>query len=89
MPSCCSIFVGLAAITGIYAAPSELMSLTRRQAITSSETGTNGGFYYSFWTDGSGDVSYTNDAGGEYSVTWSGNAGNFVAGKGWNPSSAM
>ncbi len=78
MLSFCSIFIGLAAITDIYAAPSELMSLARRQAITSSETRTNGGFYYSFWTDGTGDVSYTNDAGGEYSVTWSGNAGNFV-----------
>lgn len=52
--------------------------------ITSSETGTNNGFYYSFWTDGSGDVTYTNGAGGEYSVVWSGDNGNWVAGKGWS-----
>lgn len=51
--------------------------------ITSSETGTNDGFYYSFWTDGAGDVTYTNGAAGEYSVTWSGDNGNWVAGKGW------
>jgi endo-1,4-beta-xylanase len=63
-------------------------AIQARQTLTSSSTGTNGGYYYSFWTDGSGDVTYTNDAGGEYSVTWSGNAGNFVAGKGWNPGAA-
>lgn len=56
---------------------------------TASSTGTNNGFYYSFWTDGSGDVTYTNGNAGEYSVTWSGNAGNFVGGKGWNPGSAQ
>ena len=54
---------------------------------TPSSTGTNNGFYYSFWTDGGAAVTYTNGAAGEYSVTWSGN-GNFVGGKGWNPGSA-
>jgi len=56
---------------------------------TPSSTGTNGGYYYSFWADGSGDVTYTNGAEGAYSVSWSGNAGNFVGGKGWNPGSAQ
>lgn len=55
------------------------------RAGTPSSTGTNNGFYYSFWTDGTGDVTYTNGAAGEYSVQWSGNQGNFVAGKGYNP----
>ena len=63
-------------------------AIQARQTLTSSSTGTNGGYYYSFWTDGSGDVTYTNGAGGEYSVTWSGDAGNFVGGKGWNPGAA-
>lgn len=54
-----------------------------------AETGESGGFYYSFWADGAGDVQYQNGDGGEYSVTWSGDAGNFVAGKGWSTGSAM
>ncbi|KAH8747466.1 glycosyl hydrolases family 11-domain-containing protein [Diaporthe sp. PMI_573] len=52
-----------------------------------SQTGTHNGFYYSFWTDGGSQVTYTNGPAGQYSVTW-GSGGNFVGGKGWNPGSA-
>ncbi|KAI1322543.1 concanavalin A-like lectin/glucanase domain-containing protein [Xylariaceae sp. FL0255] len=37
-------------------------------------------------TEGDGTVTYNNDAAGGYDVGWS-NAGNLVAGKGWNPGS--
>lgn len=86
-----SLLLAASAISAL-AAPTELSSrgpteLSKR-AGTQSSTGTNNGFYYSFWTDGQGDIYYTNKAGGEYSVTWSGDRGNFVAGKGWNPGAA-
>jgi endo-1,4-beta-xylanase len=49
---------------------------------TPTSQGTDGGCYYNFWTDGSGDVVYTNKDAGGYNVTWSGNVGNFLGGRG-------
>ena len=77
------LLAAVAAISGVCsAAPTKELS-TRS---TPSSTGTHNGYYYSFWTDGQGSVTYTNGAGGSYSVQWSGN-GNWVGGKGWNPGS--
>src|SRR5688572_6413835 len=58
-------------------------SATQAQTITSNQTGSNGGHFYSFWKD-YGNVSMTMGSGGNYRTSWS-NVGNFVAGKGWNP----
>ncbi|KAF9462681.1 xylanase [Collybia nuda] len=55
---------------------------------TPSSTGTSNGYYYSWWTDGAAQATYTNGGGGQYSLNWSGNNGNLVGGKGWNPGSA-
>ncbi|KAK6952103.1 hypothetical protein Daesc_006634 [Daldinia eschscholtzii] len=58
--------------------------LEKRQS-TPSATGRHNGYYFSWWTDGGSQVTYTNEAGGRYSVKWGGGGGNFVGGKGWNP----
>lgn len=63
------------------------MSASGNRAISSSQQGTSGGYFYSFWTDGGGSVSMDLGSGGNYSVSWS-NCGNFTAGKGWQTGSA-
>lgn len=82
MVSFTTLFVALSAVvSGALAAPSQPLA---ERAGTPSATGTHDGYYFSWWTDGQADATYTNGPGGQYSVRWSGN-GNLVGGKGWNP----
>lgn len=88
-----SILLAASSIVGVFSAPaaapvSENLNILEQRSLTSSATGTSDGYYYSFWTDGSGGVTYDNGAGGNYVVTWTGDTGNFVGGKGWAVGSA-
>jgi len=55
--------------------------------VTSNSTGTNNGYFYSFWQQASGG-SMTMGNGGQYSATWNQGAQNIVVGKGWKPGSS-
>jgi len=60
---------------------------TAATSICSNKTGSNNGYYYSFWTAGSGSACMTLGSGGNYSTSWS-NVGDFVAGVGWSTGSS-
>jgi endo-1,4-beta-xylanase len=77
----CAITLAMAAATVIMAGPASA-------AVCSSQTGSNNGFYYSFWTEGSGSACMSLGSGGNYSTSWSG-AGDFVSGVGWSTGSAQ
>ncbi|KAF8313834.1 xylanase A [Clavulina sp. PMI_390] len=80
-----AIVLAASAITGVSALPGNYSALAARY--TGSETGTYDGYYYSYWTDGTAEATYTNTGAGSYSLSWTGNVGNFVGGVGWNPGS--
>lgn len=82
--------IGLSAFNGAFAVSSTEFTKrgptehVARQSLTSTANGTNNGYYYSFWTNGVGFVTYTNGDAGAYSLQWA-DANDFFGGKGWNP----
>jgi len=56
--------------------------------VTGNQTGTNDGFFFSYWKDG-GAATMTLGKAGNYGVTWDlGSSYNFVGGKGWSTGSS-
>jgi len=95
MVSFSSLVVTFCAVGGVLASPLELYKRMKDEMATPVDsaaaslptgTGTDHGFFYSWWTDGSGTGTYSNGAGGEYNLQWGGQ-GNVVGGKGWQPGS--
>ncbi|KAJ5716258.1 hypothetical protein N7493_008169 [Penicillium malachiteum] len=88
MQSLTTLLLASTVATGVMAVPGEYHKRhAKRDTITTSETGTNNGYYYSFWTNEVGTVDYTNGDDGEYSVTWE-DCGDFTSGKGWETGAA-
>lgn len=83
-----SVFLALAATVAVCALPNpvETTELFPRSGLPNIN-GTSGGYYYLFSSDGVGTVTFTNEPGGEYAISWA-NAGSFIGGKGWNPGSS-
>jgi endo-1,4-beta-xylanase len=65
----------------------EARDLERRQTVTTSQTGTSGGYYYSCWIQSNSGVTM-NIGTGSYSLSWSTASQDVVAGIGWNPGAA-
>lgn len=61
--------VALAVLAAAASAVASPLDLIKR---TSPGTGTNNGYFYSFWTDGGGSVTYNNGDRGSYDVSVSG-----------------
>ncbi|KAF8313835.1 endo-1,4-beta-xylanase [Clavulina sp. PMI_390] len=80
-----AIVFAASAIASVAALPGNYSALVPRY--TGSQTGTFDGYYFSYWTDGTAQATYTNTGAGAYSLSWGGNVGNFVGGVGWNPGS--
>lgn len=71
-----SLFAALLCVAAMSAAP------TNAQTLTSNQQGTHDGYFYSFWKDNPGQVSFGLGSGGRYTSQWSG-INNWVGGKGW------
>ena len=84
-----SILLAGSAASGVFAAPRPNQGATLKKRSTANGQGTgNDGFFWSSWSDGTDEMTFTNGDDGQYSVAWSGE-GDIVVGKGWETGSAQ
>lgn len=76
--------IGKGVVTALTCAAALCATSASAQTLTANSTGTNNGFYYTFWKD-SGDASMGLQAAGRYTSQWTNSTNNWVGGKGWNP----
>ncbi|KAL9089991.1 MAG: hypothetical protein Q9165_005520 [Trypethelium subeluteriae] len=84
-----TLFLAGSVVAGVFGAPRPDLGKTLSKRTTATPNGEgmgNDGFFYSIWSDGGDDMTFTNGADGEYSLTWSG-SGDVVCGKGWKTGS--
>ncbi|MBN2354398.1 MAG: glycoside hydrolase family 11 protein [Spirochaetales bacterium] len=55
----------------------------KTRVVTANTQSMDGGYFYSFWTNGGGEVKMTLDGANGYSVRWT-DCDNFTCGKGWS-----
>jgi endo-1,4-beta-xylanase len=79
-------FLLIGSAVGLILASSAAIMPAAQASVCASQTGSNNGYFYSFYTEGSGSACMTLGSGGNYSTSWSG-AGDFVAGVGWSTGS--
>ncbi|KAK7419953.1 hypothetical protein QQZ08_010656 [Neonectria magnoliae] len=91
-----SILLAVAAATSVFGRPFDFPEETDRNStdastelfdkrqVTPNSEGHHNGYFYSWWSDGGGQATFTMGEGSRYQVNWR-NTGNFVGGKGWNP----
>ncbi|WP_246022871.1 glycoside hydrolase family 11 protein [Halosimplex halophilum] len=74
--------VGAAAATGIGVGGSAATAAAHDETITSNQTGTHDGYFYSFWTNAEGTVTMTLGTAGNYELEWN-DTNSTVCGLGW------
>jgi len=83
------VLLALASATGVFSLEVfDNSTQSHAKRALPNGTGTNNGYFYSVYSDSTVTGTYTNLAGGEYSLTWGG-SGDVVVGKGWNPGGPM
>jgi hypothetical protein len=74
--------VGATVATGLGMGAASSPAAAHGETITSNQTGTHDGYFYSFWTDEEGTVEMTLGTAGNYELDWN-NTNSTVCGLGW------